>query len=76
VIKGDFVTSDAGTGVVHCSPGFGEEDYSACLAAGIITAGNAPVPVDQDGKLTPIIEAYAGMYIKDADKVIMKDLKD
>lgn len=32
VIEGAFVTTDAGTGVVHCAPGFGEEDYKACLA--------------------------------------------
>ena len=31
VIEGKFVTTDAGTGVVHCAPGFGEEDYKACL---------------------------------------------
>jgi len=32
VIEGKFVTKDAGTGVVHCAPAFGEEDYKACLA--------------------------------------------
>ena len=29
VITGDFVTEDAGCGVVHCAPAFGEEDYKA-----------------------------------------------
>jgi isoleucyl-tRNA synthetase len=32
VITGDFVTEDAGTGIVHCAPAFGEEDYKACIA--------------------------------------------
>jgi len=27
VIEGKFVTKDAGTGVVHCAPAFGEDDY-------------------------------------------------
>jgi isoleucyl-tRNA synthetase len=27
VLCADFVTSDAGTGIVHCAPGFGEDDY-------------------------------------------------
>ena len=27
VLTGDFVTEDAGCGVVHCAPAFGEEDY-------------------------------------------------
>ena len=76
VIMGDFVSADAGTGIVHCAPGFGEEDYKVCLANNLITAGNAPVPVDQDGIFKEIIEDYKGMYIKDADKVIMKDLKE
>jgi len=27
VIGGKFVTSDTGSGIVHCAPGFGEDDY-------------------------------------------------
>ena len=33
VITGDFVTDDAGTGIVHCAPAFGEEDYKVRLCA-------------------------------------------
>lgn len=46
VIHSDHVTNDAGTGIVHCAPGFGEEDYQCCMKAGIIDAGGAPVPID------------------------------
>ena len=82
VIGGDFVTKDAGTGIVHCAPGFGEEDYKVCLAKGLIEPGNAPVPIDQDGCFLPIMGKYAGMYIKNtaeksgADDEIMHDLKN
>jgi len=31
IIGGKFVTKDAGTGIVHCAPGFGEEDYKVCV---------------------------------------------
>ena len=31
VIGANFVTSDTGTGIVHCAPGFGEDDYASCL---------------------------------------------
>ena len=31
IIEGKFVTKDAGTGVVHCAPAFGEEDYKVCI---------------------------------------------
>lgn len=75
VLGAPWVTKDAGTGVVHCAPGFGEDDYAACVAAGIIQPGKAPVPIDQDGKFTPVIEPYQGVYIKEADKTIVQDLK-
>lgn len=47
-----FVTDTAGTGVVHCSPGFGDEDYKACVAKGIVDPGAPPCPVDNDGQFT------------------------
>lgn len=36
VLADGFVTDDSGTGVVHCAPAFGEDDYRVCLANGII----------------------------------------
>jgi isoleucyl-tRNA synthetase len=46
VIPGSFVTKDAGTGIVHCAPGFGVDDYDVCVANKLIEPGNAPVPID------------------------------
>jgi len=46
VICADYVSTEAGTGVVHQAPGFGEEDYNACLKNGLIESGKAPVPID------------------------------
>jgi len=76
VLGAKFVTKDAGTGIVHLAPGFGEDDYQTCVANNLIESGKAPVPIDQDGNFSPIITTYAGQYIKDADKIIQKDLKD
>jgi isoleucyl-tRNA synthetase len=76
VIAGTFVTTDAGTGVVHCAPGFGEEDYKACLAGGLVTPGEIVMPVDDDGKFKDVVADFKGLYIKDADALIIKDLKD
>ena len=42
VLTGDFVTEDAGCGVVHCAPAFGEEDYKARAARGIATCTASP----------------------------------
>ena len=36
VVAGQFVTKDSGTGVVHCAPGFGEEDYNVCISNGLV----------------------------------------
>lgn len=48
VIAADFVTADSGSGLVHCAPGHGMDDYEACLARGI------PVfaPVNDEGRFT------------------------
>lgn len=52
IIGGSFVTKDAGTGIVHCAPGFGEEDYNACIKAQLVQPGGVPMPMDDDGKFT------------------------
>ena len=72
----DFVTADAGTGIVHCAPGFGQEDYKMCVREKIIDPDNPPVPLDEGGKFTAEVPPYAGVYVKDADKIIIKDLKE
>lgn len=48
IISADFVTADSGSGLVHCAPGHGMEDYEACLARGI----PAFAPVDDEGRFT------------------------
>ncbi len=35
VVADGYVTADSGTGVVHCAPAFGEDDYRVCLANGM-----------------------------------------
>ena len=36
ILADEYVKDDSGTGVVHCAPAFGEDDYRVCLLAGII----------------------------------------
>lgn len=72
VIAGDFVGLDAGTGIVHCAPAFGVDDHRVCKEAGI---GFLQL-VTPDGKMSTECGAFAGMYFKDADKPIQRDLKD
>lgn len=75
VMAASFVTSSDGTGVVHCAPGFGEEDFYACVERKMIDPGAPPCPVDDSGNLVSPVEDYKGMYFKDADKHIIHDLK-
>ncbi|EDQ92788.1 uncharacterized protein MONBRDRAFT_19043 [Monosiga brevicollis MX1] len=76
VLVDTYVTDDSGTGIVHNAPGHGEDDYRVCLAAGVVTATDIPCPLDDCGKYTDEVSDYKGMYIKDADNVIIKRLKD
>ncbi|KAG2214264.1 isoleucyl-tRNA synthetase [Mucor mucedo] len=76
VMVDNYVTDDSGTGIVQNAPAFGEDDYRVCLAHGVITAdGHLPCPIDGSGKFTDEVTDYKGMYVKDADKIIQKDIK-
>ncbi|GAB1309998.1 isoleucine-tRNA ligase [Madurella fahalii] len=48
IIHGSFVTEGSGSGLVHCAPGHGFDDYQACLSLGIPVSA----PVDDDGLFT------------------------
>lgn len=71
VINGDFVTLEDGTGIVHIAPGFGADDYA------IGKKYNLPVfqAIEANGIFKDFAQPYNGMFIKDADPIILKDLK-
>jgi len=75
VICDTFVTSGDGTGLVHCSPAYGEDDYRVCLRYKMFPPNDPGVSVDSNGCFLPKVSDFAGMYIKDADKLIVKQLK-
>lgn len=76
VMVDTYVTDDSGTGIVQNAPAFGEDDYRVCIAHGAITAdGHLPLPLDASGVFTDEVPDYKGMYVKDADKAIQKDIK-
>ncbi|PWW62581.1 isoleucine--tRNA ligase [Actinokineospora spheciospongiae] len=72
VLAADYVTTDDGTGVVHIAPAFGEEDKVVTDAAGI----EVVVPVDSHGRFTAEVPPYAGVHVFEANKQIIRDLKD
>ncbi|KAJ3008171.1 isoleucine--tRNA ligase [Thoreauomyces humboldtii] len=76
VMVDTYVTADSGTGIVHCAPAFGEDDYRVGIANGIVTGeGDLPNPVDATGCFTAEVRDYVGIHVKEADKQIQKDLK-
>ncbi len=72
VLVADWVADDEGTGIVHIAPGFGEDDKTISDEAGIPTVA----PVDEKGAFTSEVPPYAGMQVFDANKDIIRDLKD
>ncbi|APT92238.1 isoleucine--tRNA ligase [Corynebacterium phocae] len=72
VLVADYVTTEDGTGVVHQAPAFGEDDMNTCQKYGI----ELVIPVDEDGKFTSQVPPYAGQLVFDANKDIIKDLKE
>lgn len=72
VMAGEFVTTVDGTGIVHMAPGFGEDDQKLCEAHGI----NIVCPVDSRGCYTDEVPDLMGQQVFEANKVIIKMLKD
>lgn len=76
VLNDEYVTADAGVGIVHQAPAFGEEDYQVAVKHEVITPERpAPNPVDPTGKFTAEVRDFAGQHVKEADKAIIKYLK-
>lgn len=71
VISAPHVTLESGTGVVHMSPSFGAEDMEATRAAGIGMLHS----VKRDGTFIEQVTDFAGQWVKEADKGIIRDLK-
>ncbi|MFU0800308.1 MAG: isoleucine--tRNA ligase [Xylanivirga thermophila] len=71
VVTGDFVTLTDGTGIVHTAPAFGEDD------ARIGRENDLPFVqlVNEQGKFVDAVEPWKGVFVKDADPLIIKDLE-
>ncbi|XP_073501317.1 isoleucine--tRNA ligase, cytoplasmic [Phyllobates terribilis] len=77
VVFDNYVKSEDGTGVVHQAPYFGADDYRVCMDFGIIQKDSVPVcPVNASGCFSEDVADFAGQYVKDADRNIIKLLKE
>ena len=67
-----FVSTSEGTGLVHMAPAYGEDDYRICRREGIAVVD----PLDEECKFTSQIPELEGQFCKDADKAIIRRLKE
>lgn len=72
VLPGEFVSTEDGTGLVHMSPAYGEDDMATAQAGGI----EAVTPVDAKGRFDASVPDYAGQHVFDANPQIIRDLKN
>lgn len=72
VLSGRYVNSEEGTGLVHCAPGHGKEDFEVGRENNL----DAPCPVSLDGTFTKEAGKYAGKKIAEANLEIIKDLEN
>ncbi|MCJ7762484.1 isoleucine--tRNA ligase, partial [Candidatus Bathyarchaeota archaeon] len=71
VIGEDFVDLNTATGVVHLSPGNGEDDFWAAQRRGV------PIfaPFDDEVKFTKDAGVFNGVFARDADYLVVEELR-
>ena len=72
VIPANFVSAEDGSGIVHCAPGHGEEDFL------VGKEHNLPVlsPVNEAGRFTADVPGWEGLSVWDANPLIVQKLRD
>jgi isoleucyl-tRNA synthetase len=71
-VLGDYVTLDAGTGVVHTAPGHGADDYHTGIKYGLDIYG----PLDAGGHFLETVELFGGLQVLDANPKIEAALRE
>jgi len=71
IVCDDYVTLTDGTGIVHIAPAFGEDDNRIGKKYGLPLVNL----VDEQGNFVSEATKYAGVFVKDADSVIIEDLE-
>ncbi len=72
LLEARFVTTEQGTGIVHCAPSHGPDDFNLCLNNGI----KAIETVDGDGKYTKNVSLFEGIHIFKANPLVIEKLKE
>ena len=71
IVLATYVTTEDGTGLVHQSPAFGADDLAVCRGYGLPVVN----PIAPDGKFLADVPLVGGVFFKEADKTLVKELK-
>ena len=71
MLEANFVNLEQGTGIIHCAPSHGPDDFNLCLKHGM----KAIETVDNDGRYTKNIPVFEGTHVFKADEIIIENLK-
>jgi len=72
MLEANFVTLEQGTGIVHCAPSHGPDDFNLCLKHGIKSLDT----IDDNGRYTKHIKKFEGTHIFKADQIVIDKLKE
>ncbi|AIL60009.1 isoleucine--tRNA ligase [Pseudomonas alkylphenolica] len=75
VYLADYVELGAGTGVVHSSPAYGEDDFVTCKRYGMVN-DDILTPVQSNGVYVPSLEFFGGQFIWKANPAIVEKLSE
>ncbi len=75
VYLGEYVTLDAGTGIVHSAPAYGLEDFDSCRKHGMHN-DEILTPVQGDGVFAPSLPFFGGMFVWKANPVIIEKIAE
>ena len=71
MLEARFVTTEQGSGIVHCAPSHGPDDFNLCINNNI----KAVETVDDDGKYTKHVLNFDGVHIFKANPIVIEKLK-
>ncbi len=71
VVTEEYVTAEDGTGLVHQSPAFGEDDFASCRRHGVEMVN----PIDPQGHFDDGIELVGGQFFRHANADLVADLE-
>ncbi len=70
VVTEDYVTAEDGSGLVHQSPAFGEDDFASCRRNGVAMVN----PIDTQGHFAADLDLIGGQFFRHANADLVEDL--